>query len=136
MPTHATGYALANKGVDTRILQSYLGHHSHSVYSIAPRAVSALPRAAEVVEYNRIDEHPVCREVLRPAGQEMLHFVTTEFFGETSSQSGTQLYLTLWPCLLQSVRVAARRSQAPTPKQATRNLRASVYLRVSAVLPV
>jgi type 1 fimbriae regulatory protein FimB/type 1 fimbriae regulatory protein FimE len=25
---HATGYALANKGVDTRALQAYLGHKS------------------------------------------------------------------------------------------------------------
>ena len=28
MLRHATGYALANKGIDTRTLQSYLGHRS------------------------------------------------------------------------------------------------------------
>jgi type 1 fimbriae regulatory protein FimB/type 1 fimbriae regulatory protein FimE len=28
MPRHATGYALANRGVDTRSLQAYLGHRS------------------------------------------------------------------------------------------------------------
>ena len=28
MPRHATGYVLANKGTDTRTLQSYLGHQS------------------------------------------------------------------------------------------------------------
>jgi site-specific recombinase XerD len=28
MLRHATGYALANKGIDTRTLQAYLGHRS------------------------------------------------------------------------------------------------------------
>jgi site-specific recombinase XerD len=28
MPRHACGYALANKGLDTRTLQAYLGHRS------------------------------------------------------------------------------------------------------------
>jgi site-specific recombinase XerD len=28
MPPHATGYALANRGTDTRTLQAYLGHRS------------------------------------------------------------------------------------------------------------
>ena len=51
MLRHACGYALANRGHDTRALQAYVGHKKHPAHGALYRAVADAVRAlAEVCD--------------------------------------------------------------------------------------
>jgi integrase len=56
MLRHACGYALANKGHDTRALQAYLGHRNiqHTVRYGEARAWPMIAPLAELVRLSRI----------------------------------------------------------------------------------